>query len=108
MPGGWWIGLPGDLSRSPTSRSQAGEFLNTIRFETGQVKVVDLASHLDGPIFEPLKDLNYFRRFAVNTNIDTVAWLNNADFSPEFLYEIGMEVGEQETARDGVSTGRER
>jgi len=79
-----------------------------VRFETGQVKVVDLSSHLDGPIFEPLKDLQYFRRFAVNTDIDTVAWPNNADFSPDFLYEIGVEVNEEAAARGGVSTTRER
>ena len=79
-----------------------------VRFETGQVKEVDLASHLDGPIFEPLKDPQYFRCFAVNRDIDTVTWPNNADFSPDFLYEIGTEVSEQANARGGVSTRRER
>ncbi|MCJ7812010.1 DUF2442 domain-containing protein [bacterium] len=60
-----------------------------IRFEDGHVKLVNLGSHLDGPIFEPLKDLQYFRSFKVNPEIDTVVWPNNADFSPDFLYEIG-------------------
>ena len=79
-----------------------------VRFETGQVKEVDLASHLDGPIFEPLKDPQYFRLLAVNRDIDTVTWPNNADFPPDFLYEIGTEVSEQANARGGVSTRRER
>ena len=65
-----------------------------IRFENEEIRVVDLENHLDGPIFEPLKDLTYFSRFQVNHDIDTVVWPNNADFSPDFLYEIGEPVGE--------------
>ena len=60
-----------------------------IRFENDEVRIVDLTEHLDGPIFEPLKDLAFFRRFEVNRDIDTVVWANGADFSPDFLYEIG-------------------
>ena len=60
-----------------------------IRFEDDEVRVVDLSEHLDGPVFEPLKDLPFFRRFTVNHDIDTVVWPNGADFSPDFLYEIG-------------------
>jgi hypothetical protein len=73
-----------------------------VRFDNGQVKLVDLASHLDGPIFEPLKDLQYFRRFTVNPDIDTITWPNDADFSPEFLYEIGIDVSDQSASQDGL------
>jgi hypothetical protein len=58
-------------------------------FENGESRNVDLGNHLDGPIFEPLKDMTYFRRFEVNHDIDTIVWPNGADFSPDFLYEIG-------------------
>ena len=75
--------------------SYIGEFKLKIRFENHQVRVVDLLDHLDGPIFEPLRDLSYFRLFAVNRDIDTVVWPNNADFSPDFLFEIGKPVSEQ-------------
>ena len=61
-----------------------------VRFENNEEKLVDLAPHLDGPIFEPLKDVTYFREFSVNQDIDTIAWPNHADFSPEFLFEIGQ------------------
>jgi len=64
----------------------------TVRFEDGSCRLVDLASHLDGPVSEPLKDVAYFQRFTVNHDIDTIEWPNNADFSPDFLYEIGEEV----------------
>lgn len=77
-----------------------------VRFEDGQTKLVDLGSHLDGPIFEPLRDPAYFRCFTVNSEIDTIVWPNNADFSPDFLYEIGQEISEQPARRDGVSVAR--
>lgn len=66
-----------------------------LEFDDGIMKVVDLYPHLDGPIFEPLRDLAYFRTFRLNHDIDTVVWDNGADFAPEFLYEIGEEVTEQ-------------
>lgn len=59
-------------------------------FEDGTVKLVDLAPYLDGEIFEPLKDKNYFKTVRVNQDIDTIAWENGADISPDFLYKIGV------------------
>jgi len=75
--------------------SYVGGYKLKIRFDNGETRVVDLSDHLDGPVFEPLKDLPYFRRFTVNHDIDTVVWPNDADFSPDFLYEIGETVSEQ-------------
>lgn len=66
-----------------------GDYKLKIEFENGEIRIVDFADHLDGPIFEPLKDISYFKRFTVNHEIDTVVWPNNADYSPDFLYEIG-------------------
>ena len=77
-----------------------GGYKLKVRFDNGESKVVDLQPHIDGPIFEPLKDLDFFKSFYVNYDIDTVAWPNNADFSPDFLYEIGREVGEQDASPD--------
>jgi hypothetical protein len=67
-----------------------GEYKLGIKFENNEVRVADLSCWLDGPIFEPLKDLSYFRLAKVNQDIDTVAWPNHADFSPDFLYEISV------------------
>ena len=61
-----------------------------LTFEDGSVRLVDLADYLDGEVFEPLKDVSYFRRVRVNRDLDTVVWPNEADFSPDFLYEIGV------------------
>jgi len=60
-----------------------------LTFEDNIVKVADLKPHLDGEIFEPLTDVDYFRSVRVNPDIDTIVWSNEADFSPDFLYEIG-------------------
>lgn len=61
-----------------------------LTFENNIVKVVDLKPHLDGEIFEPLMKIDYFKNVRVNPDIDTIAWSNEADFSPDFLYEIGQ------------------
>jgi hypothetical protein len=61
-----------------------------VRFNDGAVKLVDLAAHLTGEVFEPLKDLRVFRTARLNPDLDTVVWENGADMAPEFLYEIGV------------------
>ena len=55
-------------------------------FNNSVTKVVDLKSSLKGVVFEPLKDLEFFKRFTVNFN--TVEWENGADFAPEYLLDL--------------------
>lgn len=64
----------------------------SLTFENGIRKVVDLEPHLEGEIFEPLQDLEYFKQVYVNEDTETVEWPNGADLAPEFLWEIGEEV----------------
>ena len=61
-------------------------------FEDGSVRVADLSSHLDGEVFEPLRDIAYFRNVRVEPDLDTIVWSNGADMSPDFLYDISSEV----------------
>jgi hypothetical protein len=63
-----------------------------LTFEDGSVRQVDLERELDGEIFEPLKDMEYFKTVRVNPDLDTIVWENGADMSPDFLYEIGKVV----------------
>ena len=58
-----------------------------LRFEDGTAGEVDFSSELAGPVFEPLRNPEYFKQFTVNREIGTIAWPNGADFAPEFLYE---------------------
>ncbi len=65
------------------------EYKLKLTFEDNIVRLVDLKSHLDGEIFEPLMNIDYFKNVRINPDIDTIVWSNEADFSPDFLYEIG-------------------
>ena len=68
------------------------EYLDNYRiklwFNDGKVKIVDLADSLIGSVFEPLKELEFFKSFTIKFN--TIEWENGADFAPEYLYEIGL------------------
>ena len=63
------------------------DFTLWLKFEDGTEGEVDLSGELRGPVFEPLRDLEYFRRFVVSPDLGTVSWPNGADFAPEFLYD---------------------
>lgn len=58
-----------------------------LRFNDGMEGEVDLASDLEGEVFEPLRDLGVFRSFELHPELHTVVWPNGADFAPEFLHE---------------------
>ncbi len=55
-------------------------------FNNNVTKVVDLKSSLKGEVFEPLKDLDFFKRFTIKYN--TLEWENGADFAPEYLFDL--------------------
>jgi hypothetical protein len=68
------------------------EYRLRLQFNNGAVKEVDLAHELYGAVFEPLKEITFFRQVRVNTETNTIEWPNGADFAPEFLYEFGREL----------------
>jgi len=50
--------------------------------------VVDLTWLLGrGPVFEPLRDVDYFALVRVDPEGGTIVWPNGADVAPETLYE---------------------
>ena len=75
-----------------------------LRFEDGTLRRVDLADHLDGEVFEPLRDTGQFQMAHLNADIDTIVWDNGADMSPDFLYAISSSVEEVPAVR--VAEGR--
>ncbi len=59
-----------------------------VAFDDGTSGEVDLEGVLNGPVFEPLQDLNFFKKVAVDPELETVVWPNGADLAPEFLKEL--------------------
>jgi Protein of unknown function (DUF2442) len=55
-------------------------------FNDGTDGDVDLSGLLNGPIFEPLRDVNFFKKFRLEGH--TLAWENGADFAPEYLHNL--------------------
>ena len=50
-----------------------------LEFETGEYRVINVYPFLEGLVFEPLKDLSFFRQVRVDPDADTVVWPNGAD-----------------------------
>lgn len=75
------------MSMMPTvvDATYKGEYLIDLRFSDGSRGTVDFQAWLEGPVFEPLKDREYFARFFLDGG--TIAWPNGADIAPEALYE---------------------
>ncbi len=61
------------------------DFSIRLTFNDGVEASVDFRPWLDGPIFEPLQQAAYFRKFFLDGG--TVVWPNGADVAPETLYE---------------------
>ncbi|HET8797828.1 MAG TPA: DUF2442 domain-containing protein [Thermoanaerobaculia bacterium] len=57
-----------------------------LRFEDGVEGEVDLTDLLERPVFEPLRELDFFRRVRVDPELGTITWPNGADVAPERLY----------------------
>ena len=63
------------------------DYVIWIRFSDGLAGEVDLGGELDGPVFEPLRELSVFQRVCLHPELHTIVWPNGADFAPEFLHE---------------------
>ena len=63
------------------------DFVLWLRFRDGTAGEVDLGPELWGPVFEPLRDVEYFKMFTVHPEFLTLVWPNEADFAPEFLHD---------------------
>ena len=52
-------------------------------FNDGAEGEVDLLPELHGEMFEPLRDITFFKSYSLEGH--TLSWPNGADFAPEFL-----------------------
>ena len=63
------------------------DYVVWLRFQDGTSGEVDMRPSLKGPVFEPLRDVEFFKRVRVDPEIGTIVWPNGADVAPETLYE---------------------
>jgi hypothetical protein len=75
---------------SVTKARYVRDYIIETTFDDGTTKAIDFTHWLDGPVFEPLKDKKYFRKFFLDGS--TIAWPNGADIAPETLYDVSAVV----------------
>ena len=59
-------------------------FVVFTRFDDGTEKHIDVSQWFKGPVFKPLKDRKFFKKFFIEGG--TLAWPNGVDIAPEALY----------------------
>jgi hypothetical protein len=73
---------------SVVSAKHRGDFRVHLTYNDEVEATVDFAQWLEGPVFEPLKQPDYFARFFVEGG--TGVWPHGADIAPETLYEAAL------------------
>ncbi|GAK57749.1 hypothetical protein U27_04716 [Candidatus Vecturithrix granuli] len=74
------------------SANYLGAYKAFLTFNNGYQATVDLHDtvfHDPRIIFRPLRQPEYFKQFTVKLN--TMCWENEADFAPEFLYDLALQ-----------------
>lgn len=76
-----------------TAVEHLGGYCLRLSFADGVVGDVDLSGQIEaaaGPVFEPLKDVEYFATVSVDPELGTVVWPNGADLAPDVLREQAL------------------
>ena len=63
------------------------DYIIHLKFNDGAEGFVDLANELYGEMFAPLREVQTFKAFKVDSELNTIVWDNGADLAPEFLRE---------------------
>ncbi len=71
----------------PKPQPKSRGYVLWLKFEDGSEGEVDLTSSLRGPVFEPLKDIAYFKQVRLDPELGTIVWPNGADIAPETLHQ---------------------
>jgi len=82
---------PAELGYAPIRRARhVANYVVEFEFVDGLKARLDLEPFLRGPIFEPLRNVERFRKFRIERAFGTIAWRNGADIAPETLYEAAQ------------------
>ncbi|OYT12726.1 MAG: hypothetical protein B6I19_08895 [Bacteroidetes bacterium 4572_114] len=71
-----------------TNAKYINDYKIELFFNDGYNGIVDLKNSIKGQVFMPLNDVDYFKTF--KTNQWTIEWDCDADFAPEYLYDLIM------------------
>jgi len=71
---------------SVTAVEHLGGFRLRLTFDDGLVRELDFGGLLPGGVFEPLHDLLFFARVAVDEELGTIVWPNEVDLDPVVLH----------------------
>jgi hypothetical protein len=64
-----------------------GDYTIRLEFDDGTEQVINLEPILAGPMFGPLRDLTLFNQVALDKNLGTLVWPNEADIDPTVLHD---------------------
>lgn len=66
-----------------------GGYRVRLRFRDGAEGEIDLEARLWGPVLEPLKDVEFFRKFRVDPESPTLVWPSGADID-RYARRVGI------------------
>lgn len=70
-----------------------GPYCLRLAFNDGTSKSVNALPLLEGEVFEPLSNPDFFAQASLDEVFGVIGWHNGADFAPEALYEL-PDIGE--------------
>lgn len=73
-----------------TSVEAKKNYILVLTFLDGKRKVYNALPLLEDPLFEPLKNLDFFLK--VKLDGASIAWSDDIDIAPEHLYECSEEI----------------
>ncbi len=72
---------------SVTTLEIVGPYTLCLTFDDGHQEVIDFKPFLDGPLFEPLREIALFNQVRLNQDTGTIEWPTGADFNPVVLHD---------------------
>ncbi len=70
-----------------TSFEIVGPHALAVTFTDGLSRTIDFLPVLEGELYSPLRDPDFFNRVALDPEVHTLVWPNGADFDPATLHD---------------------